>query len=133
MDKEHEVAGIIRELARNASRIKLMADNGNLGEVARLVGERVTLIESLRELRDAKVSLAGSDIINEMNSLMTSIENDVSGASSIIRAKMTSLMKDLSAITGARRIAAYAAMRRPERFAAANSGREKSRGGRNGN
>ena len=132
MNKEQEAVRIIRELARNATQIKLHIVDCHLQEAARLTGERVTLIEALRALRDAKVSLASSDRMNEMTALMKNIENDVSEANANIRARMTSLTKELATITGARKIAAYAAMRHPAHATLTKNEQDKIRGGRHG-
>ncbi len=132
MNKEQEAVRIIRELARNASQIKLAISRGDMQEAAGLTGQRVALIESLRALRDAKVSLASSDNMNEMTVLMKNIENDVSEANATIRVKMTSLSKELATITGARKIAAYAAMRQPAHAKLTKDEQDKIQGGRHG-
>ncbi len=132
MNKEQEAVRIIRELARNATQIKLHIVDCHLQEAARLTGERVTLIEALRILSEAKVSFASSDIRNEVTDLMKNIENDVSEANATIRARMTSLTKELATITGARKIAAYAAMRHPAHAKSTKDEQDKIRGGRHG-
>ena len=132
MNQEQEAVRIIRELARNASQIKLAISRGDMQEAAGLTGQRVALIESLRALRDAKVSLASSDNMNEMTVLMKNIENDVSEANATIRVKMTSLSKELATITGARKIAAYAAMRQPAHAKLTKDEQDKIQGGRHG-
>ena len=132
MNQEQEALRIIRELAENASKIKCRIAEGDLHDASRLIGERVALIESLRELRDAKVSLASSDRMSEMEVLMKNIENDVSEANSNIRSRMTSLTKELATITGAKKIATYAAMRRSAHVNLTKNEQDKIRGGRHG-
>ncbi|MCL4538662.1 MAG: hypothetical protein M1469_09495 [Bacteroidetes bacterium] len=104
---EKQVMEILKGLSANAARIKAGVAEGNLGESVRLTGERVALIEALRELRDAKVSLASSDIKDEMNLVVKNIENDTLEAIGGINAKLSSLLKELAKVKGARDIAAY--------------------------
>ncbi|HQT90538.1 MAG TPA: hypothetical protein PL001_00740, partial [Candidatus Kryptobacter bacterium] len=66
MSGEEKAEEIIRDLAKNASLIREKVKEGKLEESMRLTGQRVALIEALRELKDAKVSLANSDVKDEM-------------------------------------------------------------------
>ena len=133
MNQEQEAENIIRGLAENAALIRSKIAEGNLKEAASLTGQRVALVEALRQLRDAKVSLANSEILSEMEMLMKNAENDVFETTGNIRTRLSVLLKELANMKGARKIAAYAAMRRPERPALGGTGRDKTRGGRHGN
>ncbi len=104
---EKAVLEILEGLSANAAGIKAGIANGDLMESVRLTGERVTLIEALRELKDAKVSLASSDIKDEMDLLIKNGEIDINEAISGISAKLTSLKADLAKVKDARDIAAY--------------------------
>lgn len=132
MNQEHEAEKIVRELAGNATLIKTKIAEGNLQEATKLTGQRVALVEALRELRDAKVSLANSEILGEMEMLMRNAENEMSEATGNIRARLSALSKDLANVKGARKIAAYAAMRHPAHPVSAINGRDKKKGGRRG-
>ena len=110
---EKQVMDILRKLSANAGKIKAGIAANNLGEPVKLTGERVALIEALRELGEAKVSLAGSDIKDEMNLVMKNIENDTFEAIGGISARLSSLLSELAKIRGAKEIAAYAATRHP--------------------
>ena len=104
---EKQVMEILKELSANAAKIKAGIAEGNLSESVELTGKRVALIEALRELRDAKVSLASSDIKDEMNLVMKNIEKDTFEAIGGINAKLSSLLKELAKVRGAKEIAAY--------------------------
>jgi hypothetical protein len=107
MNGETEALRIIRDLAENAKKIKKSLDGGELRESSRLVGERVDLIEGLRELKDAKVSVASSDIKDEVNLLMKNIQENLSETVSTMKARNVALLKELAKISGTKRIAAY--------------------------
>jgi hypothetical protein len=122
---------IIEDLARNASLIREKVGEGNLPESVKLTGERVALIEALRKLKDAKVSLANSDEKDEMALLVKDIQNDISEAASGINSRLSELMKELASLKGARRIVAYAAMRNPAYRNSVINERDKLQGGHN--
>ncbi len=107
MTGQQKAEKIIRDLAKNASLIKGRVREGNLAESIRLTAERVALVEALRELMEAKVSLGSSERKDEMFNVLRSIQNDVSEATSSIRTRLSTLMKDLAKMKGAREIAAY--------------------------
>jgi hypothetical protein len=140
MSGEEKAQEIIRDLAKNASLIREKVKEGKLEESVRLTGQRVALIEVLRELKDAKVSLANSDVKDEMALIMKNIENDVSEAAGSINARLSVLMKELATMKGARKIAAYAVMRHPvpthdysgRDISHFNNERDKIQGGRYG-
>ncbi|MCL4540705.1 MAG: hypothetical protein M1378_14090 [Bacteroidetes bacterium] len=132
MNQESEAENIIRELAKNAALVKLRIREGNLQEAARLTGERVALVKALGELRDAKVSLADSDVIEEMTMLLKSGENDIQEAAGAIRTRLSALLEELGKTKGARKIVAYAAMRNNARQVPTSGERSKTQGGRRG-
>lgn len=132
MEQEKEAEKIIRELARNSAMLKSMINGGNLPEAMKLTGQRVALVETLRELRDAKVSLANSDVLDEMTMLIKNSENDVNEAAAIIRSRLSELSRGLANLKGARKIAAYAAMRRPAHPISEINEPDKKQGGRYG-
>ncbi len=107
MTKLEQAQEVIRNLASNAAQIKAGIKEGNLQDSAKLVGDRVALVEALRELWDAKVSFANSDIKNEMSSLVQNMENDVSEAIGNISTNTSALLKELAKMRGAKNIAAY--------------------------
>jgi Mg2+ and Co2+ transporter CorA len=107
MNREAETARTIRDLAENANAIKKCAKEDNLKEAARLVGERVGLIEDLRALKDAKVSIASSDMRDEMNLLVKNIQDDILEAMKTIRERSSALLKELAKMGSAKKIAAY--------------------------
>jgi len=102
-----ELRKTIRKLAENAAKIKQNVTDGNLKESAKLIGERIALVEALRQFRDAKVSFGSSDIIDEMDSMIKNMKNDVSDAIGTISARLLTLSNELAKLRGARKIAAY--------------------------
>jgi len=92
----------------------------------------VALVEALRELRDAKVSFANSDMKDEMSILVNNIESDVLEAVVGIKKKLSALLEELAQMKGAKKIAAYAARRHPAYRVSTVIGRDKMQGGRNG-
>lgn len=132
MNRKSEAENIIRELAENAGLVKARIVEGNLQEAARLTGERVALIEALEELRDSKVSLANSDVIEEMTILLNDGEKDIREATGSIRTRLTALLEELGNMRGARNIATYAAMRHPAKPVLEIGERGRTQGGRRG-
>ena len=98
---------ILHDLAENAARIKASVKEGNLQESTKLVGDRVALVEALRELKDAKVSFVNSDKKDEMFLLMKNMENDISEAIGSINTNVSALLKELAKMRDAKSIAAY--------------------------
>lgn len=107
MTETEKAEKILRDLAGNAAQIKQKVMGDNLKESAKLTGERVALVEALRELLGAKVSLASSDNQEEMSLLVINMRKNVSAAISSINAKLSALSSELSKTRGAKRIAAY--------------------------
>lgn len=107
MNQQQEAEKIVRGLAKNAALIKTKIAEGNLKEAAVLMGERVSLVEALGALREAKVSLANSDVIDEMNILMEKAGNDVSESAGAIRTRLSALSRELGNMKGAKNIASY--------------------------
>ncbi len=126
------VSRILLDLARNAAAIRDALNDNDLEESARLVGAHTGLVEELRSLRDAKVSIVSSDIKGDMNLLMNDIQNDVSEALKTIREKSLKLLTGLAGTRSARKIAAYAALRHPAYSISKVSERDKIQGGRYG-
>ena len=102
-----DIVATVRKLAGNAKEIKLNVAQGNLDICSRLVGDRVALVETLREFCDAKVSLANSDNKDEMALMIGNMKNDVSDAIGSINARLLKLSRDLAHVGSARKIAAY--------------------------
>ena len=132
MEQEKEAEKIIRELAHNSAVLKSMINEGNLPGAIKLTGQRIALVEALRELRDAKVSLANSDVLDEMTMLIKSSQNDVNETTALIRSRLSELSRELANLKGARKIAAYAAMRGPAIHGSETNERDKKQGGRYG-
>jgi hypothetical protein len=132
MSGEKEAHGIMKKLAENASLLRERVKEGKLEESMKLTGQRVALIEALREIMDAKVPLESSDVRDDMALIMKNIENDVSEAAGSIRARLSVLMKELATMKGARKIASYAVMRHPAKSNSIIGERDKIQGGRYG-
>ncbi|HUI29476.1 MAG TPA: hypothetical protein VLX91_04595 [Candidatus Acidoferrales bacterium] len=111
MNTEAKALRITRSLAENASTLRKSVKDGDLSESMRLMGERRELVEDLKALVEVKVSTTSSDILDEMNLLMKNIQQDVSEATNVIRAKTTTLLKELANMRKAKDIATYAALR----------------------
>jgi len=107
MNAEEKVLGIIGNLAKNAASMRKCINKGDLEESVRLMGERVALIEDLRAFKDAKVSIVSSDIKDEMNSMMESVQVNFSETMKTIRAKNAASLEKLAKMGNVRRIAAY--------------------------
>ena len=107
MNSQTDVLQIVRNLKGNAVALKKCLKEGNLPESARLTCERISLVEDLRGLKDSKVSVVNSDIKDEFNLLMKTMQEDVSEAISAIRARLSALLKELAKTKGAKKIAAY--------------------------
>ncbi|MFZ1080679.1 MAG: hypothetical protein WAO19_01990 [Candidatus Kryptoniota bacterium] len=102
-----EARRTIQKLAENAVKIKRNVRDGNLKESSKLIGERVALVETLRRLRDAKVSFVNSDIKDEMDLLIKNMKSNVSDAIGYINNKLLTLSNELAKMGGTRKIAAY--------------------------
>ena len=105
--QHEELKSTVQQLAENAAKIKRKVAEGNLEESSKLVGERIALVETLRRLRDTKVSQVDSDIKDEMDLLVRNMKNDVSDAIGTINARLLRLSSELAKVSGARKIAAY--------------------------
>ncbi len=103
MSGERKVQKLIRDLAKNASLIKEKWKDGILEESMRLTGQRVALIEALRELKDAKDSFANSDVKDETALIVKDMENDVSEAAGSMNDRLSVLMKELATVNAAMR------------------------------
>jgi len=106
MDCE-ELKSTIQKLAENAVRIKQSVISGSFKESSKLVGERVALVEMLRQFRDAKVSFPNSDIKDELDSVIRNMKNDILDAIGTINARLLALSNELAKVSGAKKIAAY--------------------------
>ncbi len=104
---EKQVMKILEGLLDNAAQLKAKISEGDLAQSASLVGKRVALIEALRELRDAKVSIENSDIKSEMSLVVNNIQRDVYEAIGGINARLSSLLSELAKVRSAKGIAAY--------------------------
>jgi len=129
MDGETRALKLIWTLAENAKKIKVSLACGDSKEASKLVGERVELVECLRELMDAKVSIASSDIKGEMELLMKDMKKDISEAADEIKKRNSALLKELSRVSRAKRIVAYAASSNPAYAISRVRERDKIQGG----
>ena len=107
MEPGKETQEILRALAENAAHIKEKVLEDDLNGSAKLVGERVALVETLRQLAEAKVSIPVSDSKEEMSLLMKSVQKNVYEAVGTINARLSALSNELAKTRGAKRIAAY--------------------------
>ena len=111
--QHEELRRTVQKLAENATKIKQSIIDGNLKESSKLIGDRVALVETLRQFRDAciagraKVSFASSDIKDELDSMVRNMKNNVSDAISVINARLLTLSHELAKVSGARKIVAY--------------------------
>ncbi len=123
---------LLKKLAVNAASLKLKVTEGDVAESGRLVGERVGLVEELREFADAKVSFGSSDIEGELNAIFMKMRNDISDSISEINMKLGLLSKQLERTREAKGIAVYAAARHSARRTSVGSEPDKFQGGRHG-
>ncbi|MGO9481125.1 MAG: hypothetical protein ACLP05_05025 [Candidatus Kryptoniota bacterium] len=107
MTDNEEARRTIHNLAENAVKIKRNVREGNLKESARLIGERVALVETLRRLRDAKVSFVNSDIKDEVDLLIQNMKSNISDAIGYINKNLLTLSSKLAKMGGAKQIATY--------------------------
>ncbi len=107
MESGKEAKKILQALAENAAQIKQKVLEDDLDGSAKLVGERVALVESLRRLVETKVLRVSSDSKEEMSLLMKSVQKNVYEAVGTINARLSALSNELAKTRGAKKIAAY--------------------------